>query len=197
MDPTSLAVEFICPICHVLPTNPALADDGFIYDKECIDDFIRRNESDVIISPMTKEPMLDTLIISDAVKETIRELIACDELENGIRGAWANEKKGKSSSRDRVLDAKTKAKQGDVKQMVTLAEWYLFGETDLGVECDANEGYKWCKLAADEDEDEIVGKAYQGYCLIRGLGVETDWEDGYELLVEVASQESSDIGRGK
>ena len=79
--------------------------------------------------------------------------------------------------------------------MVNLAKWYIFGG-QIGVECDANKGYKWCKLAADQ-EDDMLGKAYQGYLLICGLGVGKDWEDGYELLVEAASQESNGVARGK
>lgn len=200
MDPNSLAIEFICPICHKLPIDPVLAEDGFIYCKGCIGEIIDGDDSQVIspmtgepmvISPMTGEPMETTLIYSDSVKETIRDLTECEELEDGIKGAWAAGKQCTSTG-DRILDTKKKAKHGDVEHMVILSLWYLFGEQD-GVKRDANKGYNWCKLAADQGD--MTGKAYQGYCLIRGLGVERDWEDGYELLIEVASQQLNVVGR--
>jgi len=192
MDPNSLAIEFICPICHMLPIDPVLAEDGFIYCKGCIGEIVDGGDSQVI-SPMTGEPMETTLIYSDTVKETIRDLTECEELEDGIKGAWAAGKQCTSTG-DRILDTKKKAKHGDVEHMVILSRWYLFGEQD-GVKRDANKGYNWCKLAADQGD--MTGKAYQGYCLIRGLGVERDWEDGYELLIEVASQQLNVVGRGK
>lgn len=195
MDPTSLALEFICPICNVLPYDPVLADDGFIYDKECIDEHIRRNNSETLKSPMTGEPMREIVIPSDTVKQTIRELTACDELENAIRGRWGANTDESKSFGDKLSDAKAKAKKGDTDEMVKLSEWYLFGQADMGVERDEIEGFKWCKLAADQDD--ICGKAYEGYCLICGKGIESDWEDGYELLVEAASQDSNDIARGE
>lgn len=93
-----------------------------------------------------------------------------------------------------ISETKLKAEQGDVDQMVILARWYLFGEQD-GVDLDLSEGYFWSKKAGDEDS--MTGKAYQGFCLVRGLGVERDWEDGYELLIEAANQDLDTAGRGK
>jgi len=193
MNVNSLAVEFICPICRVLAMHPVLAEDGFIYCRDCVEKLFDGYSLHEVISPMTGETMGRSLIDSDTVKETIEDLTACEELENHIHGAWAVGEED-TSSNDRVLDTKEKAKQGDVEQMLILATWYLFGEQD-GVERDANNGYKWCKLAADQED--MAGKAYQGYCLIRGLGVEREKEDGYELLIEAASQQSNPVGRGK
>jgi len=192
MDPNSLAIEFICPMCLVLPSNPVLADDGFVYCKECMERITDGGDSEAI-SPMTGDPMGTTSINSDIMKETIGTLAGCEELEDGIRGTWPAGNRGKSTG-DIILDTKEKARQGDVEHMVILAGWLLFGEQN-GVERDTSKGYYWCKLAADQDD--VVANAYLGYCLIRGLGVEPDWEDGYELLVEVASQDLNAVGRGK
>ena len=47
MDPNSLAKEFICPICNMLLFDPVIAEDGFVYDKECIGKFIAIGRSPI------------------------------------------------------------------------------------------------------------------------------------------------------
>ena len=199
MDPTSLAIEFICPLCRCLPTDPVFSEDGFIYDRACIEKYIASSKEDPvamsIVSPMTGESMGTTLIASDVVKETIRELVMCEDINKGILGAWANVTNEDKSTTGDICNTKKKANEGDVEQMIKLAEWYLFGGQN-GIDVDAEKAYHWCKLAADEEH--LLGKAYQGYCLTVGIGVDHDWEDGYELLFEVASnQHSNGAARGK
>lgn len=74
IDATSLAIEFLCPICHVLPFDPVMAEDGFVYDRRCIEQAIaqRLEQSGEITSPMTGETMGCVLITSTSVKETIK-----------------------------------------------------------------------------------------------------------------------------
>jgi hypothetical protein len=60
---------------------------------------------------------------------------------------------------------KTKTMLGDVEHITILAKWHLYGDND-GIELDAKLQYEWC------------------VCLVRGLGVERDFEEGYDLLVE-------------
>jgi len=49
-----------------------------------------------------------------------------------------------------------------------------------------------------EAQCDDMNNAYNGYCLITGKeGVERDWEEGFEILVEMASQKSNDRTRGK
>ena len=199
MDPNSLATEFICPLCRCLPTDPVFSEDGFIYDRECIEKYIASSKEDPtwpIVSPMTGESMGTALIASDIVKETIRELVMCEDINQSILGAWANViNEDKSTTGDIVFNTEKKAKDGDVEQMIKLAEWYLFGEQD-GIDKDAKKAYHWCKLASNEEH--VLGKAYLGYCLTVGIGVDHDWEDGYELLFEASSnQHSNGAARGK
>lgn len=197
MDPNSIAVDFLCPLCQTLPGSAVLADDGFIYDKECIAMYIGGRDTADIKSPMTGKPMRATLIISDTIKTTIKELILVDELDARFLGEWSTQKERKRDEEDTTSDiiseTKRKAEQGDAKYMSTLGRWYLFGEQS-GIEYNAMKGYGWCKQASETGD--MIGKAYQGHCLVRGLGVDRDWKDGYELLIEVAVQDDGD-GRGE
>ena len=83
MDPNSLAKEFMCPICNMLPFDPVIAEDGFVYDKECIGKFIAIGRS-----PMIGEQMGATLISSNSVRETIQVLAQCVGIDTALLGAW-------------------------------------------------------------------------------------------------------------
>jgi hypothetical protein len=169
----------------MLPFDPVIAEDGFVYDKECIGKFIAIGRS-----PMTGEQMGATLISSNSVRETIQVLAQCVGIDTALLGAWPK----KQGDLNDFSVTKTKAMQGDVEHIMILAKWYLFGDKD-GIDRDAKLGYKWCERAADLDNP--FGKAYQGVCLVCGLGVERDFEEGNDLLVEAASQEVDDEARGK
>ncbi|KAL9179776.1 hypothetical protein ACHAXT_007746 [Thalassiosira profunda] len=115
-----------------------------------------------------------------AIEQTIREITACDGIEGDMLGKWAGNGPRKSSVEDLIAATKKNARQGDVESMVALAKWYIFEGQD------GAKGYNWCKQAADQGDG--MGKAYLGYCLVAGIGCESDWEDGYEALVDVANQ---------
>ena len=117
-------------------------------------------------------------------------LAQCVGIDTALLGAWPK----KQGDLNDFLVTKTTAMQGDVEHIMILAKWYLFGDKD-GIDRDAKLGYKWCERAADLDNP--FGKAYQGVCLVCGLGVERDFEEGNDLLVEAASQEVDDEARGK
>lgn len=187
MDPNKLAMEFICPMCHVLPDDPVLCDDGFVYCKGCI-------EHHGSMSPMTQEPIRRMMTCPKMIKNTIERLAACEEIDDSLLGVWAT-KKQHIFTNDPISETMMNAKKGDVKDMVNLATYYLFGHQE-GIECSPTKGYHWLTKAAEEDS--IIAKAYQGYCFIRGLGVDRDWDEGFELLIEAANNQDSDVtGRGK
>ena len=151
MNSSSLAIEFLCPICHKLPLDHVVAEDGFIYCRQCIEEFMRDNGD---ISPMLGTNMGKLLINSEAIAETIRDLIQCEDIDKSFLPT---------------------ASVGDVEE---------------------EERFK--DDTKHEAQDDDMNNAYHGYCLITGKeGVEKDWEEGFELLVETASQKSNDRARGK
>lgn len=60
--------EFMCPITMVLMKDPVLASDGYTYEKEAIQQWLRSNT----ISPLTREPMrMDGCRPNRALKDAI------------------------------------------------------------------------------------------------------------------------------
>lgn len=156
MSSSSLAIEFLCPICHKLPLDHVVAEDGFIYCRQCIKEFMHDNGD---VSPMLGTNMGKLLISSDAIAETIRDLTQCEDIN-------------KSFLPPSVVE-----------------ERELFNHDNAGEEISNTK---------HEAQDDDMNNAYHGYCLITGKeGVEKDWEEGFEILVETANQKSNEKARGK
>lgn len=118
-----------------------------------------------------------TLIASQIVNSTIQLSAKCDGLESTYL------KKTKSA---------VVATEGNecVDKIVSLARFHLFGDDvfdDVCIDSDESHFYQLTRIAAEQDD--ATGKVYQGICLIRGVGIESDWNQGFELLVDVASKE--------
>jgi TPR repeat protein len=157
-----------------------LAEDGFIYHKECIKKYIHP-ETAVLISPMTGEELGCRLIFSRTIESTLEDLEKCE------RDCMDVNKEIDKKVSETILNAKI----GDLTSMTTLGRWYLFGEQQ-GIGKDEPRGYDLVKRAAEGNDE---AKAYLGHCLIRGLGVEKNKQEGYILLVETAT-DGRGVGRG-
>jgi len=156
MNSSSLAIEFLCPICHKLPLDHVVAEDGFIYCRQCIEEFMCDNKD---TSPMLGTEMGKLLINSEVIAETIRDLIQCKDINTGLLP----------------------------QSVVEERERFSHDSTD-----------KEISNTKHEAQCDDMNNAYNGYCLITGKeGVERDWEEGFEILVEMASQKSNDRTRGK
>lgn len=179
MNRESIAVNFICPVCQKRPlTQHVLAEDGFIYHEECIKKYIHPEKA-VLISPMTRKELGRRLIFSRTIESTLEDLEKC-------------ERDCMDVNKDKIVsETIVNAKIGDLTSMTTLGRWYLFGEQQ-GIDKDEPRGYDLVKRAAEGNDE---AKAYLGHCLIRGLGVEKNKEEGYIMLVETAT-EGKGVGRG-
>ena len=173
MDPNYIAIEFLCPVCNTLPIDGAvLAEDGFLYDRGCLEEYV---DDDHIRSPMTGQLMSKTVLASPVVDDTVNRLIECD----GLNPSFMKKKTADNIVRGSVC----------FDEMTTLAQSYLFDEQHQSTDSEKKYFYQLAHTAAAKDN--ATGKVYQGICLIRGIGIQTDWSEGFELLVDVASQEEA------
>ena len=123
---------------------------------------------------MTGQLMGKTLFTSPIVDDTVNRLVECD----GLDPSFIKEKTADASIEGTVC----------IDEMVALAQSYLFDEQHQSTDIDKSNFYRLVQRAAAKDDP--TGKVFQGICLIRGIG-ERDWSEGFELLVDVASQEES------
>mmetsp|Transcript_25931 Transcript_25931/g.43997 ORF Transcript_25931/g.43997 Transcript_25931/m.43997 type:complete len:269 (+) Transcript_25931:221-1027(+) len=172
MDPNYIAIEFLCPVCNTLPINGAvLAEDGFFYDRGCIERYF---DDDHARSPMTGQLMGKTVIASLIVENTLQRLVECEGLKPSLL---------KKKSADTAIEGTV-----CIDELAALARSHLFDEQHLSFD-DKSRFYQLTRTSAEQDDS--TGKVYQGICLIRGIGVESDWNEGFELIVDVASEEES------
>ena len=168
MDPNFVAIEFLCPICNSLPVNDAVvAEDGFVYHRECIEQY---TDLHFLRSPMTRSKIGKTMIASPVVNSTIKKLAECD----GLDPAYLKKKE-------------TAERAYCVEEMIDLARLHLF-EEEHQRDCDRDESnfYHVTSIVAEND---VLGRVYLGMCLIRGVGVEKNFAEGFELLVDVAAKD--------
>ncbi len=120
---------------------------------------------------MTGQLMGKTLITSLIVNSTIKELVECEGLKTSLI-----KKNTADAAEERTVS---------IDELASLAQSILFEDCSNG---DQSHFYQLTRMAAEKDE---LAKVYQGICLIRGIGVDKDWNGGFELLIDVASQEES------
>ncbi len=123
---------------------------------------------------MTGQLMGKTLITSPMINNTVKKLIECVGLEPSMI-------KGKNDNTAEETETVS------IDELAALAQSHLFEDCVNG---DQSHFYQLTRMAAEKDDS--TGKVYLGICLIRGIGVERDWNEGFELLIDVASQEESD-----
>ena len=68
---STLENKYFCPITHSVFIDPVLADDGFTYEREYIEDWLKSNDA----SPMTNEKLKTKNIIPNRhVKTLVNDL---------------------------------------------------------------------------------------------------------------------------
>jgi len=75
--------EFLCPIGMTIMESPVVADDGFSYEATNITEWLSKNK----ISPMTREPMTNKLVINKTLKSLINDWKGqynLEKIENAI-----------------------------------------------------------------------------------------------------------------
>lgn len=181
MDPNTLATEYACKVCGVLPTDPYFAEDGHCYHEACIRTVFDCSGPGMVISPATHEPMGRHLIFAKGVQCFIEKMLVTKEVNADLIGEENMDQEIK------VQKTLQLAHEESPEHMALLGRWYLLGEQE-GVEPNDEECYKWCEKAADLGNAD--GMAYQGVCLVHGHGVEKDRNEGFELLIDAANDGS-------
>lgn len=183
MDVNEIVPFLLCKRTRVLPRDPVIADDGHIYERSELETF-------------SKHPFYP----SDSIKQLVEKLVSSGDVDakylakctGGLPIIHGEDLERTSILRCRKSEVvesinaemedlavlMDKAKCGDTKCMIALGERYLTGTN--GAEKDEKKAYDWFDKASDENDD--LGTARKADCLLRGIGVEKDCREAYELL---------------
>ena len=169
------ADELVCPITHELPVDPVTAEDGRVYERSAIEEWLGQHEK----SPHTNEPMGTKLLPATQVKNLIASMVRSGAISGDKAGAWTKKLEGEKE----VEEMRQKAEAGDAEAMMSLADWYQDGTN--GLQKNLSERYRWAKRAADLDHAEGISDV--GWCAFFGEGTEQNRALGNVLCAQAAT----------
>jgi hypothetical protein len=152
------AAEFCCPITQELPIDPVTAEDGRVYERSAIEEWLEKNEK----SPHTNEPMGKKLLPALQVKNMIASMVKSGALSGDKCAAWTL----KLEQEKEVEEKRQQAEAGDADAMAYLAFCYRDGTHGLAkdlVSC-----FQWVSRAADLDHPAAM--TVLGECYLNGWG---------------------------
>jgi hypothetical protein len=177
-----IADDLICPITQELPLDPVIAEDGRIYERAAISQWIY-SQGAKIRSPMTNQPMGPRLLPAIQVRNTIEKLIHSEVL--GVDAvARFTERRMEAAE---VQAMRIRAENGDDTATLHMAIWHQYGLK--GLPLNARDCFLWFKRAADAGNAR--GIACAGECYISGEGVEQNEPYGLHLMT-IASERGSE-----
>ena len=153
-----VAADLVCPITQELPFDPVMAEDGKIYERNAIVEWLGREQT----SPVTRARMGVRLLPAIQTRNTIETLIKSGAIEGELAMAW----QAKLVDEELVKETRAEAEGGDGDSMCCLGVWYNFGLNGLAK--DFEQARAWFERSAATRDPR--GLSYFGRCLLRGTG---------------------------
>jgi hypothetical protein len=154
----SIADNWLCPITLELPIDPVTAEDGKIYERSAIEQWLRTKRT----SPSTNNHMGRRLFPAPQAKSTIEALVKSGAVSDDKAKAW----KAKLKNEEKVKKWREAAEVGDADAMRKLARSYQNGE--YGHPKDFKQAREWLKRGAELGN--VVCMGGYGEYLLEGLG---------------------------
>ena len=166
--------ELVCPITFSLPVDPVMAEDGNVYERSAIEEWLKQQHK----SPVTNLAMGTKLLPALRVKNMIRTMVASGALTGDKVDAW----KLKLEEEEEVAEWLRKAEAGDGRAMCNLGIWYTHGQKGLAK--DAAKSFEWYEKS--HEAGDASGTGALGVCYLVGYGVPKCPMRGAMLLGEAA-----------
>ena len=151
--------ELVCPITFSLPVDPVIAEDGKVYERSAIEEWLKQQRK----SPVTNLAMGTKLLPALHVRNMIRGMVTSGALTGDKVDAW----KLKLKEEEEVAEWLRKAEAGEGEAMCVLGICYENGE--LGLAEDAAKAFEWFKKS--HEAGDAGGTCALGRCYLDGTGV--------------------------
>ena len=151
--------ELMCPITYQLPLDPVTAEDGKIYERTAIEDWLKQHQR----SPVTNLPMGSKLMPATQIKNMIERMVKSGALPEDKTAEW----KKRIEEEEELNELRALAEAGDADSAYTLGICHEYGKT--GVHVDKEKALKYYKQAAEAGSAE--GMASLSSCYRYGKGV--------------------------
>ena len=182
--------ELVCPITQSLPVDPVTAEDGKVYERVAIAEWLEQQQR----SPMTNEAMGVRLLPALQVRNMIRQMVTVGALAGDKVDAWKvrleeeeRETEERRQDAEAVEAARCAAEAGDGEAMWQLGEWHIWGER--GLTADAAVAVEWYERS--ERAGHAGGTVRLGLCYLEGSGVPRCEARGLAITSEGARRGSA------
>ena len=170
--------ELVCPITFSLPVDPVIAEDGKVYERSAIEEWLKQQRK----SPVTNLEMGTKLLPALHVKNMIRGMVTSGTLTGDKVDAW----KLKLKEEEKVAEMRREAEAGQGWAMYNLGNWYENGEKGLAE--DAAKAFEWYEKSHEAGDESGTGAL--GWCYLVGKGVPKCLARGATLLSQAAERGS-------
>ena len=170
--------EFLCPITFSLPVDPVTAEDGKVYERSAIKEWLKQQRK----SPVTNLAMGTRLLPALQVKNMIRTMVASGALTGDKVDAWRQRMKEK----EEVEEMRCLAEAGNGAAMRNLGVWYKRGEKGLAK--DLSKAFEWYEKS--HEAGHASGTGSLGACYLVGDGVPKCQSRANTLLSDAAARSS-------
>jgi TPR repeat protein len=170
--------EFLCPITFSLPVDPVMAEDGNVYERSAIEEWLEQQHK----SPVTNLAMGTKLLPALRVKNMIRAMVSSGTLTGDKVDAW----KLKLEEEEEVAEMLREAEAGDGGAMYILGIWYKYGEKGLAK--DEAKTFEWYEKS--HEAGDASGTGGLGWCYLLGNGVPMCLVRGAMLMGQAAEHGS-------
>jgi TPR repeat protein len=170
--------ELVCPITFSLPVDPVMAEDGNVYERSAIVDWLEKQHK----SPVTNLEMGTRLLPALRVKNMIRAMVSSGALTGDKVDAW----KLKLEEEEEVAEMLRKAEAGDGWAMRDLGHWYKYGEKGLAK--DSAKAFEWYEKS--HEAGNARGTEDFSMCYLEGIGVPKCLARGAMLMGDAAGRGS-------
>jgi len=170
--------EFLCPITFSLPVDPVTAEDGNVYERSAIEEWLKQQHK----SPVTNLAMGTRLQPALRVKNMIRAMVSSGALTGDKVDAW----KLKLEEEEEVAKMRREAEAGDGAAMYILGAWYWLGRKGLAE--DLAKAFEWYEKS--HEAGNASGTAGLGACYLVGMGVPKCQSRASTLMSDAAARGS-------
>ncbi len=170
--------EYVCPITHELFIDPVTAEDGRVYERAALlrmfEETTREGEIvfEEIRSPMTNEPMGQTILAAHQVRSALAALIAAGVIVGERATTWQEAMDKREKDRLYVAFLRTQCDEGDAESMLILGRLYEKG--GLGLEVDLAKAYRFYNRGAMAGDAQAACRT--AHMLLKGKGITRDLE---------------------
>lgn len=153
--------EFVCPISQKLPVDAVTAEDGKLYERAAIAEWLKKNQT----SPVTNEAMGSRLVPAPlGVRNMIRSMVESGTVTGDIADEWTS----KLAEERHVDDTRKRAEAGDAKAMTMMGTWYLHGNIKGGIDNDTAKAFEW--FAKGDQAGHVTASSCLATCYWEGWG---------------------------